>query len=271
MEFLDIYKFIAVNKETASKVNEYVNEKYDDSFSGQIKKINLKDRMARGVAANIPFLYLQWFQEDKAVPKQVREFDIETRGPLADQATMEINSDIVLPFIKNIDKALMKGYSLIFYGFNGSGKTYTALLLLYAALQKNKTGYYINSRDLQNLYNRVTFSSEGSEIEKSLLSFIMNCELLVIDEVGKESVTDNFLVMFELLLKHRTANRKSTILISNLNFEAIIKTPTGTSTKNEFFDRYGNSIFNLILERYRVFAFAKTGNFRQRMRETWEI
>jgi len=170
--------------------------------------------------------------------------------------------DLFIPYINSLSgKVLEDSLSFVFYSFNGAGKTHTAIHILSEGLKQGLTCQYVIFKDLMNIYNRSEFARE--EESEDSYKMIMYSDILVIDEVGKEStVTPNILGAFENIIKHRVSMSKATIMITNLNFP---------DPKLGFLARYGSSIYNSILQNYRVITFSKEGNFRGRLRKRWEI
>jgi DNA replication protein DnaC len=267
VEFLDLYDLVSFNEPSSKQMALYLNEKCPSkTYEDKIRISALQDKLYSSVCANIPFLYLQWFLESKAYPKKAQEVLLSTdhKEIKPSNKVEDINESIIKPALKNLDTFLNKGYSLLFFGANGGGKTYSALLLLFFAIQSKRTGYYINSRELQSLYNKANYSSEATELDKKRLQCLIDCDLLVIDEVGKEIVTANYISSFEYLLKQRNSNLKSTILCTNL-------TIVPPDAQDSLYRMYGNSVFNLLMERYRCFWFSKDNNMRTKTRVKWEI
>jgi len=151
------------------------------------------------------------------------------------------------------------GRSFFFYGANSAGKTFAACYIV-ANLIRQYAVYYINFKDLYNAYNEASY--KDNEDAMNLLSYIMNCDILVIDELGKENVSPALLSTLELLIKKRANSLLTTIICSNINIGAL---PL-TEESNEFIGRYGNSIFEALQKKYYFFQFSKNGNFRTKAR-----
>lgn len=213
------------------------------------------------LASNIPFHFVQEVYGDKSETeeKKVREFD-PVSGKLS--KPFDCYSDLMWAYIEGIDKkVLQNGYSFLFYGFNGSGKTHTSIHLLMKALDRGLTGYFIFFKDLINLYNKSEFKRE--EDASRLYSHVMNCDFLVVDELGKESsITDNLLGSFEQIVKHRCNILKPTVYTTNIDFP---------NEEGGFLERYKTSVYNSMLQHYRILQFSKAGNFRVKKRKEWEI
>ncbi len=194
--------------------------------------------------------------------KEIWEIDISKEISAMVPMTYKGGSDkLVDGYLSNLGQAMENGLSFLFFGFNGGGKSYTAKYLLYKSIEAGYSGYYTTMADLQKLYNKISFSARASELEEFMLEHMRTCDLLVIDELGKETLSDAFLVMMESILKGRSSRDRATILVTNIQF---VK-----DGKSDFMDRYGSSIFNLLYQHYRVFIFSKHGEFRKKERKEW--
>lgn len=204
---------------------------------------------------NIPLGELQSFLQQKFKEPDSRdwaEWD-PIEGKLGG-----VNSGLKLfrDYIEKFPVVRRDGYSFVFYGPNSSGKTYLALWMMAGIIELwGRSAWYMHFKDYMNLYNEATFR-DG---DKDLLKHIYNCEILVMDEIGKESkASDNVVGEFEHLLKYRETNCLPTILITNM-------------TMSELEQRYRNSIRSLLDHRYRFIQFSKDGEFRKNKRLLWEI
>lgn len=158
-----------------------------------------------------------------------------------------------------LDSNELLGRSFFFYGPNSAGKTFAACYIL-AHLIRNYSVYYINWKDLYAIYNEASYKDNEDSVQ--LLNYIMNCDILVIDELGKENISPSLLATLELLLKKRANSLLTTIICSNIN---IGEHPL-TEESNEFIGRYGNSIFEALQKKYYFFQFSMKGNFRTKAR-----
>ncbi len=118
--------------------------------------------------------------------------------------------------------------SLLFMGDAGLGKTHLSLALVSEISAK---GYGVVYGSAQNLFSAAekehfSFSSETTA-EDSLL----NCDLLVIDDLGTEFYSSYAASLFYNIINSRILNRKPTIINTNLSFDELEKryTPRITS------------------------------------------
>lgn len=166
---------------------------------------------------------------------------------------------ILLPVEDKLDTVLARGYNFLFYGANGSGKTHSAVQILCSAIELGHSGYYITLRDLYLLYNEVNFK-EHTPDQSALLDFISKADVLVLDEVGKESLTGPVVSFIEDLLKARSTRPCTTFICSNIQIH-----------KKEFLTRYGNSVWDIVRGCYFVYHFASSGDYRSKFRKTLDL
>lgn len=230
------------------------------SFNGMCDRhLFYLSKIMKFLSCNIPYHFVREVYGVPAQEKKVREFDPVTKSF---GRPFDCYADLLSPYIENIDgKVIENGYSFVFYGYNGGGKTHTAVHLLMAAIDKGMSGYFIFFKDLINLYNKSEFAREQEA--SRIYHHVMNCDFLVVDELGKESsVTDNLLGSFEQIVKHRCNIVKPTIYTTNIDFG---------SEEEGFEKRYRSSVYNSLLQNYRVLQFGKDGNFRVKMRKEWSL
>lgn len=265
-------ELLIYNKENAEAAKAFLTSRH-----GEMKALALLDLAAKYISAGMTIQDIGLALSTEH-DKNVVEISVEDNAPLRmdrDGSPIPLQGGMVRllgGMCENIDKMVSNGLSVVFFGFNGAGKTHSAKKLLYTAISSGYTGYYINVSEFQKLYNKVTFSGKATELEERVLKHIMQCDMLVLDEVGKESLTEQFLIMFELLLKTRATKEKSTVLVSNLN----MCRPKGKNPGNdrdmyesEFKERYGSSISDLLYQYYRIFQLSKKGEFRKKERKSW--
>lgn len=104
---------------------------------------------------------------------------------------------------------------LIFIGPPGIGKTHLAVSVLKEVTEKNGVrGVYYDTRSLlstiKSTYNPVTRASEADVLEE-----VMGAELLVLDDLGAERLTDWVEETMNLIVNTRYNDRLATVFTSN--------------------------------------------------------
>ena len=144
-------------------------------------------------------------------------------------------------FVNNFDNIDEK--NLLFLGNTGLGKTFLSNCISKEILDKGKTVLYQTAPIM--LDNIIDYRFGKSEL-KSVYDNIINVDLLVIDDLGVESLNSVKLSeLFNIInarLLNQNSKAKKTIISTNLNM-------------NNLFDTYGERIFSRIVAYYNVCRF----------------
>ena len=141
-------------------------------------------------------------------------------------------------FSKSVGKS---GDNLYIYGKTGVGKTFLTHCIAKAAIDRSASVVYESAGELfQTLANaRFHPDTEGISYER----LVMNCDLLVIDDLGTEFLTGIILAELFQILNERIIKRKSTVISTNLSIQQLSA-------------RYGERITSRVLDRYKVLKLA---------------
>jgi len=154
--------------------------------------------------------------------------------------------ELIIPYIKQIKKAVNSPYGFLFLGKPGTGKTFVGSKILYYAIVNGLTAHSIEFNDFLKLLRK-----NFEEDLDSLIREISNVDLLMIDEFGNESKRSNFAIgEFKSLYKRRVENNKPTIMISNYNYL-------------EFKKAYGRSIESVVESHSKILNFDKVPDMRK--------
>jgi len=141
-------------------------------------------------------------------------------------------------FIRHFDKC---NDNLIFTGNTGVGKTFLANCIAKELLDNGYTVIYLTAFRLFDILEKNKFSKdEDSSYEASnQFDYILDCDLLIIDDLGTELNNAFTNSQLYVILNERLLRQKSTIISTNLtlpNINAI----------------YGERIFSRIASNYKV-------------------
>jgi DNA replication protein DnaC len=234
-----------------------------EKLRGLKKAVNNDEKFAamlKYLERGIPLRYVESFFESAPRPTITRTYDPVTEK--YSEKPVEFNREIIHTILQNLSQWRSSGQNLILCGHNGSGKTHAALYLMSQYVNHEYGTYYSTFKELYFLHNSVTLNPDDDRIE--LYKAILEVDLIVIDELGKEGLSEPVIAFLETLMKERFYNKKQTILITNLKV-ALSSDPKALN----FFTRYGNSCWDLVREGYQIFEFSKQNDFRAKERLQW--
>lgn len=132
--------------------------------------------------------------------------------------------------------------SFLFTGKPGLGKTYLAACIARVVSEKGFSVVYDTSISILEGFEKVKFKSDGDESAQSQVDRCMNCDLLIMDDLGTEMKTQFTISALYMLINTRLLNGKKTIITTNL-------------TENEIKSKYNPQIASRLLGEYDVFRF----------------
>lgn len=117
-------------------------------------------------------------------------------------------------FIDNFDS---KNDNLIFTGSTGVGKTFLTNCIAKELIDQYHSVIYLSANDLFDVFSKNKFHYETDENVKEMYQHILECDLLIIDDLGTE--LNNTFTSSQLFycINERLLNRKSTIISTNLS------------------------------------------------------
>ncbi len=132
-------------------------------------------------------------------------------------------------FAETFKERLKDGLGLYIEGTNGTGKTHLAAAIALHLMREYHTVIFRTYGDLLDEVKK-TFDREGGATEYELSQLYRNCDLLIIDDLGKEQCTDWSVSFLYGVINDRYESMLPTIITTNYDVEGLIKalTPTGT-------------------------------------------
>ena len=107
--------------------------------------------------------------------------------------------------------------NMIFYGDTGLGKTHLSLAIVSGVIEKGYLPVYGSAENLFSIIEKEKFSGEG----KGTYESIIECDLLVIDDLGAEMATSFTKSVLYNLINSRILSGKPTIINTNLSIKKI--------------------------------------------------
>ncbi len=125
--------------------------------------------------------------------------------------------ETALFFSRNFDQT---HDNLLLYGNTGVGKTFLSHCIAREALEQTHTVVYLTSLGLFDILEKNKFDKDLSSVEKSAtVSYILNCDLLIVDDLGTELNNSFTSSQLYQLIDTRLIHKKSTIISTNLSFD----------------------------------------------------
>lgn len=139
-------------------------------------------------------------------------------------------------YVENFEK---KGGNLIFTGSTGVGKTFLTNCIAKALIDQYRSVIYLSSNDLFDVFSKNKFHYDTEEEMKDMYQYILDCDLLIIDDLGTE--LNNTFVSSQLFycINERLLRKKSTIISTNLSMTMLR-------------DTYSDRISSRIISQYSI-------------------
>lgn len=140
-------------------------------------------------------------------------------------------------FIRNFDE---RRDNLLFYGGTGLGKTFLSNCIARELIESAHSVIYYSSLDLFDALSDKAFGN--AQTQDPFTEYLMDCDLLIIDDLGTE-VTNSFVsARLFYLLNQRITRGKSMIISTNLSL-------------SEFANVYSERIFSRISSSFILLGF----------------
>lgn len=129
--------------------------------------------------------------------------------------------------------------NLLFTGPTGVGKTFLTNCIAKELIDQYYSVVYLSANDLFEVFSKNRFEYQTEEDMKGMYQYILDCNLLIIDDLGTE--LNNSFTSSELFycINERLNSSKSTIISTN-------------HPMNELRDRYTERVTSRLISRYTV-------------------
>ena len=141
-------------------------------------------------------------------------------------------SDFVRDFGKKHD-------NLLFTGSTGVGKTFLTNCIARELIDRYYSVIYLSANDLFEVFSKNRFEYQAEEEIKGMYQYILDCDLLIIDDLGTE--LNNSFTSSQLFycINERLNSSKSTIISTN-------------HPLNELRDRYTERVTSRLISKYTI-------------------
>lgn len=145
--------------------------------------------------------------------------EVDPISKLTPRANAERVLKAVQMFINTFDDSYR---NILLYGNTGVGKTFLANCIAKELLDTGHTIIYLTSFQLFSILEKQAFQKdeEGQEADNQL-DYILDCDLLIIDDLGTELSNSFTNTKLFLVINERHLRNKSTVISTNLPIESI--------------------------------------------------
>ena len=150
------------------------------------------------------------------IPKRFLSHSIETFEAV--EPWQQKVKQQAVDFADNLESNLSQGRCIVMCGNPGTGKTHIAIGIASKAIRQGRTAVYTTVQDLVFAIRDTYGTGTTSETFKGFAEV----DLLIIDEVGVQSGTDNERQILFKVINDRYGAMKSTIVMSNLSKDGIV-------------------------------------------------
>lgn len=125
-------------------------------------------------------------------------------------------------FIDTFDS--QPGSNLLIFGNTGVGKTFLTNCIAAELLNQGKSVIYLTAHEFFDRLADYTFRRDAENSDT--LTFLLNCDLLIIDDLGTELNNGFINSQLFLCMNERILHKKSTVISTNLSLKELSQTYT---------------------------------------------
>ena len=171
-------------------------------------------------------------QESGLADFKGHKFTDSKQNILAENQTLNKAYNYALNYVKNFPNNKLK--NIVFSGNVGTGKTFLSECIANALIKRDYYVVYITSFELNNIV--IKSMDIFADNRQEILSPLLDCDLLIIDDLGSEPIFKNASVNnLYTIINQRQLNNLSTIISTNLTPQMI---------RDQYGDRLFSRIFN---------------------------
>ena len=199
--------------------------------------------------SGIPPLYANASTENFSLPKD---------NPIAHRGLAGVMLT-VRTFVREYPAVDKSG--LLFIGETGVGKTHLAVAALNALIQRGFEGVFF---DYQTLLDRIRsgYDRSSGSMDKEAYRLALDCEILLLDDLGAHRVTDWVEDTVASIITHRCNHHKPVIVTTNLPAPG----QESNKAKDSLSDRIGARAWSRLNEMCKLVEMPAVEDFRVRAR-----
>lgn len=165
-------------------------------------------------------------------------------APNSDHTPRDIINNILEYCHHYIDNFGKEHGNILFYGQSGVGKTFLSNCIAKELLDSGYSVIYLTSHQLFDILETKAFRKEEmKDIDKSIISMLYTCDLLIIDDLGTELINNFTESQLFSCIQERLLANVGTIISTNFSF-------------NDIKNNYNERIFSRLTGNYKLIKIA---------------
>ena len=182
-------------------------------------------------------------------------FDDEKKDPRSGMTARENMARTVRICQEYIEDFRTKKGNLLFTGKTGLGKTFLSNCIARELIERYHSVVYLPASQMFDIFSRDRFSYDDDEDLRSRAEYLMECDLLIIDDLGTEMINTFTVSQLFTVIKERLNRANGTIISTNLPV-------------NEMRDVFTERVMSRIISAYQIIPFfGEDIRIRRRMAE----
>lgn len=206
----------------------YVNHNKCSCFTRKAIDLVYSESNLKNITANENFntFSYEWYDNKNADPS----------NGLTPYNNMHQVVSICHSFVDNFDKEFS---NLVLYGCTGIGKTFLTNCIAKELLDSSHSVIYLTAIELFQKFEERDFNRQNASLFSFDSSYILECDLLIIDDLGTEVGNAYTNSRLFYCINERILRKKSTIISTNLSL-------------SEIRDNYSERIFSRLTSSYKI-------------------
>ena len=182
-------------------------------------------------------------------------FDDEKKDPRSGMTARENMARTVRICQEYIEDFRTRKGNLLFTGKTGLGKTFLSNCIARELIERYHSVVYLPASQMFDIFSRDRFSYDDDEDLRSRAEYLMECDLLIIDDLGTEMINTFTVSQLFTVINERLNRANGTIISTNLPV-------------NEMRDVFTERVMSRIISAYQIIPFfGEDIRIRRRMAE----
>ncbi len=166
-------------------------------------------------------------------------YDKDTVDERFGMTVYDYMSSVIKDVKEYVDRFGEEKGSILFTGNTGCGKTFLSNCIARELIDRYYSVVYLTATDMFDIFSESRFGDHDDEDAKDRSSYIIDCDLLIIDDLGTELINTFTASQLFYVVNERLGRKKGTIISTNIAIDRL---------QDEFTER----VTSRIISQYQV-------------------